>query len=48
VPIIARAVRAFVDSLAALLPARAALLVAVALLLGVTYLVAWAWIATPW
>jgi hypothetical protein len=48
VPIIAGTVRAFFDTLAALLPAPAALPVAVALLLGAAYLVAWAWIATPW
>lgn len=47
-PIIARTVRAFVEALAAFLPAPLALGVATALLVGLTWLVAWAWVASPW
>ena len=47
-PIIGRTVRAFFEALAAFLPVPVALGVATALLVGVTWLVAWAWIASPW
>ena len=47
-PIIGRTVRAFVEALAAFLPTTLALAVAAALLVGLTWFVAWAWVATPW
>ena len=47
-PIVGRTVRAFVETLAAFLPAPLALGVAAALLVSATWLVAWAWVASPW
>jgi len=47
-PIISRTIRAFFEALAAFFPAAVALGIAAALLVGITWLVAWAWIASPW
>ena len=47
-PIISRTVRAFFEALTAFFPAAVAFGVAAALLVGVTWLVAWAWVASPW
>ena len=47
-PIVSRTIRAFFEALTAFLPAAVALGVAAALLVGVTWLVAWAWVTSPW
>ena len=47
-PVIGRTARAVFEMLTAFLPASVALGIAAALLIAVTWLAAWAWVASPW